>query len=240
MIYDGPFSQHIENQQSVMLANEREITREEALEIAQNFLGIRGLKFEYASENTAVDAYAFNKATSEGQLSISITKRGGHVLYFINSVNVEQENIDASAATQKALEFLESHGYKGMSSSYYDKSNGVAVVNFAAMQNNVVCYSDLIKVSVALDTGEVVGMEAKGYIMNHRNRDALTPRLSAEEARSRVSTSLEVSHSGLAIIPKDSLREVLCYEFKGSFNGQNFIVYLNADHRREAQILLLI
>lgn len=240
LIYDGPFSQHIENQQSAMLANEREVTREEALEIAQNFLGERGLSFEYASENTAIDAYAFNKATSEGQLSISITKRGGHVLYFIKSVNVEQENIDPSAATQKALEFLENRGYTGMSSSYYDKSNGVAVINFAATQGDVICYSDLIKVSVAMDTGEIVGMEAKGYLMNHRERESVTPKLTADEARARVSTSLEVSHSGLAIIPKDSLREVLCYEFKGSFNGRNFIVYINADNGREEQILLLI
>ncbi len=240
LIYDGPFSEHIENQQSAMLANEPEITREEALAVAQDFLGIRGLKFEYASENTAIDTYAFAKTTSEGQLSISITKRGGHVLYFMNSTRVGTENIDASAATQKAMAFLESKGYTDMTSSYYDKSGGVAVINFAAMQNNTVCYSDLIKVSVALDTGEIVAMEAKGYLMNHRTRENITPTLSKDEALSHVSTSLEVSHSGLALIPKDSLREVLCYEFKGNFNGRNFIVYVNAENGREEKILLLI
>jgi len=240
LIYDGPFSQHIENQQSAMLASQREVTREEALEIAQNFLGVRGLVFEYASENTAVDTYTFGKATSEGQLSISITKRGGNVLHFLNSASVEQENIDASEATLMALNFLEEHGFTEMSSSYYDKSNGVAIINFAATQDGVVCYSDLIKVSVALDTGEVVGMESKGYIMNHRQRTDVVPMLTKEEARTHVSSSLEVSETGMAIIPKDSLREVLCYEFKGSFNGRNFIVYINAENGREEQILLLI
>lgn len=240
LIYDGPFSEHIENRQSAMLENEREITREDALAIAQNFLGIRGLKFEYVSENTPIDTYAFTKTTSDGQISISVTKRGGHILYFINSTAVGSEQIDASAATQKALSFLESKGYTGMSSSYYDKSGGIAVINFAATQDNVVCYSDLIKVSVALDTGEIVGMEAKGYIMNHRTRDNITPTLSKDEALSYVSTSLEVSHSGLALIPKDSLQEVLCYEFKGNFSGRNFIVYINAENGREEKILLLI
>lgn len=240
LIYDGPFSEHIENQQSVMLANEAEVSREEALAVAQEFLGIRGLEFSYASENTAIDTYVFGKSTSEGRLSISITKRGGRVLYFINNVNVEQENIDASAATERAMEFLKRHGYENMTSSYYDKSGGIATMNFAAMQGDVVCYSDLIKVSVALDTGEIVGMEAKGYLMNHRERDAVVPVMGKDEARARVSPSLEVEHSGLAIIPKDSLEEVLCYEFKGSFNGRNFIVYINADNGREEKILLLI
>ncbi len=240
LIYDGPFSEHIENQQSKMLADAREVTKDEALEIAQSFLGIRGLEFGYASENTAIDSYTFGKTTSEGQLSISITKKGGHVLYFLNSVNVESENIDPSAATDKALDFLKKHGYTNLTSSYYDKSNGVAIINFAANQGDIVCYSDLIKVSVALDTGEIVGMEAKGYIMNHAERELGAPKLSPEEARAKVSTSLEVSHSGLAVIPKDSLREVLCYEFKGSFNGKNFIVYINADNGHEEQILLLL
>lgn len=240
LIYDGPFSQHIENQQSAMLSQEREITRDEAHSAAEKFLGQRDLQFEYASENTAIDAYAFSKTTSEGQISISITKRGGHVLYFLNSVNVGEGQYDPSAATERALAFLEEHGFNDMVSSYYDVSNNIATVNFAASQNGIVCYSDLIKVRVALDTGEIVGMEAKGYLMNHRQRDLPQPQLTQEQAREKVSTSLEVSSAGLAVIPKDSLREVQCYEFKGAFNGKNFIVYVNAENGHEEQILLLL
>jgi germination protein YpeB len=240
LIYDGPFSQHIENQQSVMLKDKTEVTRDEAQKKAEDFLGTRDMKFEYASENTAIDAYAFTKDGDNGQISVSVTKKGGYILYFINSRNIGEERYDASAATEMAMSFLERHGYENMVSSYYDKSNGVATINFAASQDGIVCYSDLIKVRVALDTGEIVGMEAKGYLMNHKQRDVASPTLSEDEARARVSTSLDVSLARMAIIPKDSLREVLCYEFKGSFNGKNFIVYINAENGHEEQILLLI
>lgn len=240
LIYDGPFSQHIENQQSVMLSEEREITLDEAKTAAEKFLGETGLNYEYASENTAIDAYAFTKSFDNSQLSISITKRGGHVLYFLKSVKAGDAQYDAASATERALAFLEEHGYRNMVSSYYEVSNNIATVNFAASQDGIVCYSDLIKVRVALDSGEVVGLEAKGYIMNHRQRELAAPVLSEEQARERVSTSLEVSSAGMAVIPKDSLKEVLCYEFKGAFNGKNFIVYVNAENGREEQILLLI
>ena len=76
--------------------------------------------------------------------------------------------------------------------------------------------------------------------MNHRYRSLENTVLSEEEARARVSTSLEVTATKLAVIPKDSLREVLCYEFKGTFHDKNFIVYVNAENGHEEQILLLI
>ena len=240
LIYDGPFSQHIENQQSEMINNAAEISRDEAKARAEEFLGTSDLEYETTSENTAIDAYVFTKTDNRGQMNISVTKRGGYILYFLNSRNIDEEKYDPAAATEKALAFLENHGYTNMTSSYYDMSGGIATINFAAMQDNVVCYSDLIKVRVALDTGEIIGMEAKGYLMNHKRRDLAAVGLSAEQAKERVSTSLEVSASGMALIPKDSLREVLCYEFKGSYSGKNFIVYINAENGHEEQILLLL
>ena len=51
---------------------------------------------------------------------------------------------------------------------------------------------------------------------------------------------MQITGTGLALIPKDSLEEVLCYEFKGSFKGKNFIIYVNVDNGREEEILLLI
>lgn len=240
LIYDGPFSEHIENQQSEMINNAAEISRDEAKKKAEEFLGTNNLEYESESENTAIDSYIFTKTDNTSQTSISITKRGGYTLFFLTNRSVGEEKYDPSAATEKALEFLKNHGFNDMVSSYYDKSNGIATINFAAVQDGITCYSDLIKVRVALDTGEVIGFESKGYLMNHKHRDLVTPELTADMAKECVSTSLEVSSSGMALIPKDSLREVLCYEFKGSFSGKNFIVYINAQNGHEERILLLL
>ena len=119
-------------------------------------------------------------------------------------------------------------------------SENIANINFAYSQNGVRCYSDLVKVRVALDTGEIVGMECKGYLMNHRERELGGAVLTQEEAQARVSSHLDVTATTMAVIPKDSMREVLCYEFKGTYMNKNFIVYINAENGREEEILLLI
>ncbi len=242
LIYDGPFSEHIENRRPVMLESAKEISEEDALKRAQEFLGDRGraLKSSGATENTKMPAYNFSAASGSGRIAISVTKQGGHILYFLDSVNVEKSNIDINSATEAASKFLESRGIYNMKSSYYEKGNNIATINFAYVQNETVCYSDLVKVRVALDNGSIVGFESNGYLMNHTERELKEPALSVEEAKSKIAPNLNVTSTGLALIPKDSLEEVLCYEFKGTFKDKNFIIYINADNGREENILLLI
>lgn len=242
LIYDGPFSEHIENRESVMLKNASDISQENALIKAEEFLGNKGdgLIFEGLSENTAIQSYTFIKNANDEQISISVTKKGGYILSYLDSKNFGEENLNIEEATQKASQFLQQNGFYSMQSSYYEKSGSIATINFAYVQDNVTCYSDLVKVRVALDTGDIVGMESKGYLMNHCERELSMPKLTMEEAKSKISTGLEVSGTKLALVPKDSMREVLCYEFKGAFNGKNFLVYVNADNGREEEIFLLI
>lgn len=83
-------------------------------------------------------------------------------------------------------------------------------------------------------------MEANGYIMNHAVRDIRTPVISKQEARAKVNSRLSIDSARIALIPKDSRREVLCYEFKGSANSRNFLIYINAETGREEDIQLLI
>lgn len=242
LIYDGPFSEHIENRESVMLKNSDDISQEEALKKAEEFLeaDADSLVFESLSENTAIQAYTFISDNNGEQISVSVTKKGGFILSYLDSRASNGERLDIDAATEKASDFLQKNGFYSMQSSYYEKSGGIATINFAYVQDNVTCYSDLVKVRVALDTGDIVGMEAKGYLMNHTERELSAPKLTMEDAHSKISTGLEVSGTKLALVPKDSMREVLCYEFKGAFNGKNFIIYVNADNGREEEIFLLI
>ncbi|MBQ8300680.1 MAG: germination protein YpeB, partial [Clostridia bacterium] len=183
LIYDGPFSEHIENRESIMLKNSNDISQEEALNKAEEFLNTDGLVFESLSDNTQIQSYTFTKDTENGQISISITKKGGYVLSYLNSRNIDGENLDITAATEKASQFLQEKGFYSMQNSYYEKNGGIATINFAYVQDNVTCYSDLVKVRVALDTGDIVGMESKGYLMNHHERDLSTPALTMEDAK---------------------------------------------------------
>lgn len=72
-----------------------------------------------------------------------------------------------------------------MTDTYYLKSENIATINYAAQQDGVTLYPDLIKVKIALDTGEILSMEAQGYIFNHMQREELIPQISIEEARGK-------------------------------------------------------
>lgn len=242
LIYDGPFSEHIENAESQMLKNAPDITEKMALKRAKQFMGEEGKKLEFSTEmtNTAIDCYIFESDTEDGQLSVAVTKKGGYVMYFIKSRDVKEMNFDKEAATAIAHNYLTEHGYFDMMNSYYEITDNIATINFAYSQDGVKMYTDLIKVRVALDNGEVTGIECKGYLMNNKSRGNLTPQISPTEARACISNHLNVSDPTVAVIPKNSLREVLCYEFHGTYKNKNFIIYINAENGREEEILLLL
>ena len=242
LIYDGPFSEHIENMESYMLKTAPELSRDEALIKAKEFLGERGDRLEFENElnGTAIDTYNFSSYSRDGMVTVSVTKRGGYVLFFTDTRDVSKQELDITAASERAMSFLKSRGIEDMTESYYETKNNIATINFAYSQAGIKCYSDLIKVRVALDNGEIVGMESRGYLMNHRMREIPQNVMTPDEARERVSSHLYVRDAVPAIIPKDSLREVFCYEFKGEYAGKNFLVYINAENGREEDILLLL
>lgn len=242
LIYDGPFSEHIQTARPLMLENTTELSQEECRRRAAKFIGTEPdkLTFESETQNTNMDAYTFTMNDKTRQKSISLTKQGGYVVYYLDNRIAGDEKLTFDQATQKAQEFLTNNGYTSMKQSYYDKADGIATLNFAYAQGNITCYSDLIKVRVALDTGEIVGFESKGYLMSHAQRSVNPPKISKEQALSKINSHLTADSVNLAIIPKDSLKEVLCWEIRGKAGDKNFIIYINADNGREEKILLLL
>ena len=93
---------------------------------------------------------------------------------------------------------------------------------------------------IALDNGEFIGIEAQGFHFSHHERKIEPPAITLDDARSKVSEKLEITKERLAIIPTESKNEVLCYEFKGTYKNEWYIVYINADTGREEQILKII
>ena len=128
-----------------------------------------------------------------------------------------------------------------MQESYFITNDGICTLNYAYVQEGVVCYSDLVKVGVALDTGEIVSFSAAGYLMNHRTRSVDFTPISSEEARQSVSPRLTIAGESLCYIPTSGLNEVLCYEFTCSAeNGDQVLVYINAQTGLEEQIFILL
>ena len=140
-----------------------------------------------------------------------------------------------------AEDFLAKMGYSDMEDTYYEVQSNICTINFAYETRGIICYTDLIKVSVALDNGEVLSCDARGYLTNHRDRVVTTPEISKSDAASVVADNLTIEDTELCIIPSGGLNELYCYEFKcRTEEGNTVLVYINADTGTEEQILLLI
>ena len=127
-----------------------------------------------------------------------------------------------------------------MKPTYYLKQGGAVTVNYAYTQDDVTIYPDLIKVKIALDNGEILGMETTGYLNNHTTRNIETPKISKSEAKATLNKKLEITSEGLAIIPTEWKTEIFCYEFKGKIDDTDFLVYVNAKTGKEENILVII
>lgn len=242
LIYDGAFSEHITSAEKKGLTGS-EISQDEAKTIAEEFIGKEKIKETTENgfvENGNIPVYRFEITTNENKkIGISLSKKGGHIVYMNYDREIKEEKISEQEAVQKGVEYLETKGFKDMQETYYMKNNGYIVVNYAYKQGNVTIYSDLIKLKIALDDGEIVGIETTGYLNCHFKREISTDLISIEEARKNISSKVEISSEKLAIIPTEYNTEVLCYEFKGKIDEIEFIEYINAQTGKEEDTLII-
>lgn len=238
LIYDGPFSDHIQNKQSVMLNNANEVDLNTAKQYAADVVGVKGENItEIGTEEGKTPAFVFGFKNG----TVAITKKGGYTLYFKNERQINTAQISYEVAVQKAKEYIDSLNIGSFETSYYFADEGVCVVNFAYKQGDTICYTDLIKVGVALDNGEIVFYEARGYIMNHHTRTLSAPNFTAKEAGERLSPNLTVKNIALAVIPSGGEYELYCYEFSCvGDGGEEILVYINTKTLAEEKLLILL
>lgn len=242
LIYDGPFSEHIASRTPKLTEGKQELSEDDILYVAADFTGLNRSAFsiEYTRE-TDVPVYVLSASTKSGDVSLEITRTGGFVAYYGYNRPVMYTQYSPEECVKAAEAFLRQRGITSMRETYWTVQDNAVLVSFAYEQNGVTCYPDLIKVSVAPDTREIVGFESLGYIMNHTARELTEAKITAEDAKSRISPELLVKSSGLAVIPTGGKNEVYCYEFLCEDNdGRHVLVYVNADTGTEESILILI
>ena len=244
LIYDGAFSEHMTTTERVGLTGE-DIDEETAKNEVKKYID-EGKIEEIISNglvengNIVVYDFAIKLKDQKESANISISKKGGHVVLMNYNRDITAETLSQEQADEKGKEYLEKVGFKNMKETYYLKQDGIVTINYAYVQDDVLMYSDLIKLKIALDNGEVLGIETTGYLNSHKERELATPKISIEEAKKNLNKDLEIMSEGLAVIPTDWKSEILCYEFKGKVEDTEFLVYINVENGREEDILVII
>lgn len=243
LIYDGPFSDGLQNKQAPGLAGLKEVSRAKACRAAAKFLGVNAKALESdGSIAGELPVWVFRLQGEKGSCTVRVTKAGGKVIAMLQSRPIAEAALSHEEGVACAKAFLEERGYTDLMENYYSAADGTLTVNFTAVQDGVLLYPDLIKVEVALDNGEVVGFEGENYLTHHIQRPAETLQATVPEnqAHQQVSKALEIQDVRLALIPTPGEDEVLCWEYTCQSEERRCMVYINAQTGAEEKVLLLI
>ena len=104
LIYDGAFSEHITSSEKKGLTGD-EIDEETAKQKAEEFVGkdkIKNTKSNGYVENGDIPVYRFEMTTNDDKtIGISISKKGGHVVFLNYDRNVDDEKITEQEGRKK-------------------------------------------------------------------------------------------------------------------------------------------
>lgn len=243
LIYDGAFSEHMTNPERRGLVGD-DIDEETAKNKVEEFFGkdvIKEIQSNGLTQNANIPCFDFTVTKNDGNNAwISISQKGGHVVLANSTKDVQAEVITQEQADEIGQKFLDSRGIHNMKPTYYLKQNGIVTINYAYVQDGVTVYPDLVKLKVALDNGEILGMETSGYLNSHTQRTFATPKVSQDEARKKINKNLEIISESMAMIPTEYQTEILCWEFKGNVDDRQFLVYINVETGKEEDVLVIL
>lgn len=212
--------------------NEPEVSEKQVARKALKLLGLKETQEYKVVENgkgTEYSSFSFSAVSADDQtIMADFTKKGGKLLWFMNNRPVETKKLSIDQAADKAASFLKQQGYPEMQAVGYDEYQNVASLTMAAVRSDVLIYPERLTIKVALDNGEVTGLQATDFVYEQKQRKLSKPELTEQEARKKLNPNFKVRQARLALIENELREEVLVYEFIGSINEADYRVYLNA------------
>ena len=242
MIYDGPFSDSQVNKE-VKGLNFGEVSMETAKSnLGKVLTGVNMDNFDFQGESKGhFTTYDFSYEDENGAYTFAqVTKKGGKLLTLSSQNIYKTKKLELENAEKIALDFAKKADISNMKVVWSDVIGDDAFINLAPVIDGVIIYPDLVKVKVDLTKGNVLGFEASSYYMNHVDRKIMPTRITQSVAKAKLYSGLKVKDTRLALIPLEYDKEVLCYEFICTMNGNTYYVYINAVNGAEENILKVI
>lgn len=238
LVYDGPFSAAAAERPPRMLEGAGPVNEEAAALVAAGFVGLRSNQVHV--EGT-VDGKIPSWRIAAGDYTVLVSQKGGFVTRCLTDRSPTRSILTVEEGLEAARTFLRNHNYRQMEESYHVTEGHVLTVTFCAKQGETICYPDMVKIAVGLDTGALMRFDAEEYLTSHTRRDLPVPAVSAEELRERIPGELTVLAEHLAVIPTEGAQEVFCREFIcESGEGRHYLLYFNAVSGQQEKILILL
>ena len=230
LIYDGPFSESVEDK---CIKMDGKISHDEgSAKLAELF----GENASFVAEiNNKGVMYVYDLVDGR----VMLTADGRVAQYEAYNEAQGESSVKCDKCIEIAEEFCQKLGYDVKGVWVSKTQDFVTYVNCATVIDDVIVYPDLIKVAVDSTSGEVVGMEARAYLMNHRDWDVNFGSVSQDDAQSVVGNGLKVTNVAKALIEKNNAH-YLCYEFECMMGGNEYYLYVDSNTGREVELFKVI
>ncbi len=241
-IFDGPFADNKEDTNASFFEGMNEVNESAAESIAAEIFadyGVTEARCTGDARRGGMEFYNVTLKTRDGEMLAQLSKKGGKLIMFDSYKECSDHNFSAERCADIASDFLAAAGYENLEPVWISENGTTCNINFCYVQDGAVVYPDMIKVKVCEERGLVTGAEALSYVLNHSQRDIPAATITESQAKSAIDGRIDVTSSRLAVIPMDG-KELLCYEFAGTFGGNEYFVYVDAQTGEEAQVLTVV
>lgn len=172
------------------------------------------------------------------EVYLEVSKKGGVVTFFRDQREINDRTLDVKKAVDKANAALTKLGWKLVITSMQDLGSYIQV-DAVAEEGKVRLYPDKVRLTVAMDNGDLIGFDANPFYAYHHDRK-LNQALTLEQAKAKLNNNFKILENRLTVISKLGTDEAFCYEFRGTALGEEYLIYINALDGSEEKISRVI
>jgi len=169
--------------------------------------------------------------------NFGVSVHGGHVIFMIDGREVKERRLTREQLIEQARAMLAKRGYNDVQFVSAIDNAGTFIMDWVPIQNGMAIHTEIIKISLAMDDGELVGFNARNHWVNRHERNYGQPGLSSDEAKQRIAPRLSVIDEPiLAVVANRLNNEKLVWLVKAQMEEIRYHVFIDANTGAEVSV----
>src|SRR5699024_5983394 len=175
---DSPLNGNETKEHKFKFLTGNKISEEEALENSKKLFNVTNdndLTIAKSGKGADGPMYSISYRNGDKNAYMDMSQKGGHPISLLVDRHVGDKKISLNEGAEKAKAYIDEFDFENMAISQSSEYDNIGVYSFLYADDDVHVYSDSIEVKVALDNGDIIGLNARNYFMNHTDRDIPEP-----------------------------------------------------------------
>ena len=235
LIYDGPFSDGLNDREAKFLIGKDNISEDEALGKVRSYFPAATDIEKIGEGSSSIPTYIFSFNLGRNTGTVQISKAGGYVVSYNAYCLIDDPTFSEEECLDKANAYIKQLGYDDMKAVWISNDDSTVYVNYAYFTDGIIVYPDLVKVKVCSQTGDLIGLEAENYLYNHVSRT-----IEKKNVAISLDERLTVTSQSYCLIPTEWNTEIMAKEIVASFDGTEYYIYYDLDTGEEVKALIVV